>query len=44
MTSLGSRGSGNREFEYAIAVAVAADGTVFVADFGNNRIQQWQPR
>ena len=28
---------------YPMAVAVAANGTVFVADFGNNRIQKWQP-
>ncbi len=44
LTSLGRRGSGPGEFEYPMAAAVAADGTVFVADFGNNRIQKWQPR
>jgi hypothetical protein len=26
-----------------MAVAVAEDGTVFVTDFGNNRVQKWQP-
>ena len=44
LTSFGSRGSGQGEFEYPMAAAVAADGIVFVADFGNNRIQKWQPR
>ncbi|MGN2393649.1 hypothetical protein [Pelomicrobium sp. G1] len=26
-----------------MAVAVAEDGTVFVADFLNSRIQKWRP-
>jgi hypothetical protein len=42
LTSFGSRGSGNGELEYPIAVGVAANGGAFVADFGNNRIQEWR--
>ena len=41
LTSFGARGAGPGAFEYPIAVAVASDDTVFVADFGNNRIQKW---
>ncbi len=26
----------------ATAVAVAEDGTVFAADYGNNRVQKWR--
>ncbi len=36
------RGSG--EFGFAFAVAAAGDGTVFVADFANNRVQKWRPQ
>jgi len=28
----------------AIAVADAQNGTVFIADYGNHRIQKWQHR
>ncbi len=28
-------------FNTALPVAVAEDGTVFAADYGNNRIQKW---
>ena len=31
------------ELRYPIAVAVAGDGSVFVADYGNNRITKWSP-
>ncbi len=44
LASFGEHGSGPGAFTYAAAVAVADDGTVFVADFGNNRIEKWQPR
>jgi hypothetical protein len=27
-----------------VAVAVAKDGTVFVADFANNRVKKWRAR
>jgi DNA-binding beta-propeller fold protein YncE len=42
LTSFGRLGSGPGEFEYPMAVAVTADGTVFVTDFGNNRVQKWR--
>ncbi len=29
------------QFNHAMAVAVAHDGTVFAVDYGNNRIQKW---
>jgi len=28
---------------YAMGVAMAADGSVFVTDFGNHRITKWRP-
>ncbi len=34
---------GGGRFGHAIAVAAAAGGTVFVADFQNNRIPKWRP-
>jgi hypothetical protein len=27
-----------------MAIAVVTDGTVFVADYGNSRVQKWRPR
>ena len=42
--SFGSKGDGPGRFNFAIAVAVADDGAVFVADFGNNRVQVWRPK
>lgn len=35
--------SGPGQMAYAIGVAVAKDGSVFAADFGNNRITKWAP-
>jgi len=29
---------------YAMGVAVADDGSVFVANFGNNRVTKWRPK
>lgn len=42
LTSFGSQGAGPGQLEYALAVAVAKDGSVFVADLGNNRVTQWR--
>jgi len=42
LTSFGTEGNEPGQFQHAIAVAVADNGSVFVADFGNNRIQKWQ--
>ena len=43
LTAFGKEGTGPGEFQYPLAVTVADDGTVFVTDFGNNRVQKWQP-
>ena len=43
LTAFAETGSGPGQIGHAIAVAVADDGTVFVADFLNNRIQKWRP-
>ena len=37
----GTYGSGAGEFYYAYGVAVASDGSVYVADTDNNRIQKF---
>jgi secreted PhoX family phosphatase len=39
--SVGSIGSGNGQFNNPAAVAVDASGNVWVADIGNNRIQEF---
>ena len=44
LTSFGEEGAGPGWIKFAMAVAVTDDGEVFVADFGNNRIQKWRPR
>ncbi len=33
---------GPGQFTYVTAVAVAENGTVFVADYGNNGVQKWR--
>jgi|GEM_PF-2277847 len=43
LTSFGEKGGGPAQFQHAISVAIADDGTVFAADYGNNRIQKWKP-
>ena len=39
MKSIGSYGSGDGQFKSAWGIAVDADGTIYVADAGNNRIE-----
>ena len=39
VAKLGSRGSGMGQFDYPLGLSVSPNGDVFVADFGNNRIQ-----
>jgi hypothetical protein len=44
LTAFGAPGSGPGQFDKAIAVAIAGDGTVFAVDYANNRIQKWRPQ
>ena len=44
LSAFGKQGSEPGQFDRAIAVAVANDGTVFAVDHGNNRIQKWRPK
>ena len=37
----GTHGTGHRQFLYPAGVAVASDGSVYVADSSNNRIQKF---
>lgn len=41
LTSFGGKGSGPWQFDHAIAIAVANDGSIFAVDFANNRIEKW---
>ncbi|MQG50191.1 MAG: hypothetical protein FI711_12280 [SAR202 cluster bacterium] len=34
---------GGREFSWPLGVSVASDGSVYVADYSNNRIQKFLP-
>ena len=43
ITSFGAPGSGNGEFQDPEGIAVDADGSVYVADLGNSRIQVFKP-
>ena len=44
LAAFGDSGTGPGQFRHPIAVGVAEDGAVFVADFQNNRVEKWQPR
>ena len=37
----GTEGTGDREFDFPIGVAVASDGSVYVSDYRNHRIQKF---
>jgi len=37
----GTAGVGEEQFKWPASVAVASDGSVYVADFGNDRIQKF---
>ena len=39
----GSYGTGNNQFKYPTDVAVDASGNIYVADYGNKRVQQFSP-
>ncbi len=43
VTSFGSYGAANGQFNQPTDVAVDASGNLYVADFGNVRVQQFQP-
>ena len=42
LIAFGEEGASPGQFNHPIAVAVADDGSIFVVDYGNNRIQRWQ--
>ncbi|MDE0721115.1 MAG: hypothetical protein OSB75_11260 [Dehalococcoidia bacterium] len=44
VSTWGTEGSDDGEFYYPTGVAVASDGSVYVVDLGNNRIQKFSPR
>jgi DNA-binding beta-propeller fold protein YncE len=41
LAAFGSGGSGNGQFAGPRGVAVNSSGTLYVADSGNNRIEEW---
>jgi DNA-binding beta-propeller fold protein YncE len=43
IVAFGSAGSGNGQFSGPRGVAFSASGTLYVADTGNNRVQEWMP-
>jgi len=43
ITSYGSAGSGAGQFSSPKGLAVSSSGTIYIADVGNNRLEQWAP-
>ena len=43
LTSFGSKGAGGEQFKGPEGIAVNQAGTIYVADTGNARIQEWEP-
>lgn len=43
LNTFGETGDGPGQFHHAIALDIASDDTVCVADFQNNRIEKWRP-
>jgi len=44
LSTFGAKGNDPGQFNRPLGVSVVADGTVFVADYGNHRIQKWRPK
>jgi len=42
LSTFGEKGNGTGQFDRPLGVTISADGTVFVADYGNHRIQKWR--
>ena len=43
VSAAGEKGEGPGQFDRPLGITVAADGTIFVVDYGNHRIQKWRP-
>jgi hypothetical protein len=41
VASLGQRGTGDTEFDFPEGLASMSDGSMFIVDRGNNRLQSW---
>ena len=43
-SQFGSRGSGNGQFAYPVGIAFGTNGTIYVTDVGNNRVQRFDSK
>lgn len=43
ITKFGSEGSGNGKFKYPWGIAITSEGTLYIGDIDNERIDEWQP-